>query len=363
LAIAAFWLIMLLTLAAVKIYLEKRGNKASNYVFAFFVYVAGLLTAVVGGFGLAREGFELINLLAMAVFIASPVFLVVMQTIARRNSFKIIANCFCITALLVVAIGIDAFLIEPQWLEVTHVVLHSDKITKPVKIAVLSDLQTDHIGDYEAAAVKTVMDEKPDLILLPGDYIQCLTEEEQGKGHADLNKLLKDTNFSAPLGVYAVQGNVDVDLIWPTIFADLPITTMDQTTTIESGELSITGLSFDDSFNTHVSITPSRSGRYHIVFGHGPDFALSSPKADLLVAGHTHGGQVQLPLFGPPITLSKVPRHWAQGTKEMQPIETQTGTTLILSRGVGMERRFAPRLRFLCRPQLIFVQLEPINHN
>ncbi len=350
---------MLLTLAAIRFYLEKRGDRRSNYVFALLLYTAGLLSAVVSGFGIAREGFELINLLAMAIFLASPVFLLLVQTIARRNNFKIIANCFCLMALLVVAVGIDAFLIEPQWLETTHVVLQSDKITKPIKIAVLSDLQTDHVGDYEASAVKTVMAEKPDLILLPGDYIQCLTEEEQGKGHADLNKLLQETKFSAPLGVYAVQGNVDLNEVWPTIFADLPITAIEQTRTIESGELSITGLSFADSFNTHASIAPSKLGRYHIVVGHGPDFALSSPEADLLVAGHTHGGQVQLPLFGPPITLSKVPRNWAQGTKEMHPIETPTGSTLILSRGVGMERRFAPRLRFLCRPQLIFVRLEP----
>lgn len=203
------------------------------------------------------------------------------------------------------------------------------------------------------------MSEKPDLILLPGDYIQCLTEAEQGKGHADLNKLLRETHFSAPLGVYAVQGNVDVNYIWTHIFDKLPITTMDQTRTVNTGEIAVTGLSFADSFNTHVVVPPAQGDRYHIVFGHGPDFALAGPPADLLVAGHTHGGQVQLPLFGPPITLSKVPRSWAQGTKEMQPIETQTGSTLILSRGVGMERRFAPRLRFLCRPQVIFVSLKP----
>jgi len=150
---------------------------------AVFSYTAASLSAAIIGFAIAREGFELINLLAMAVFLCSPIFLMAIQTIARQHKFKVLANIFAALALLVVAIGIDALLVEPNWLEITHVVLESKKITKPIKIAVLSDLQTDRIGEYEASAITKVMSEKPDLILLPGDYIQCLTEAEQGQGH------------------------------------------------------------------------------------------------------------------------------------------------------------------------------------
>jgi len=74
--------------------------------------------------------------------------------------------------------------------------------------------------------------------------------------------------------------------------------------------------------------------------------------ADLMVAGHTHGGQVQLPLIGPLITLSAVPRAWASGVTELEP-----GRTLVVSRGVGMERGNAPRLRFLCRPEVVIVNV------
>jgi hypothetical protein len=94
--------------------------------------------------------------------------------------------------------------------------------------------------------------------------------------------------------------------------------------------------------------------RFHIVLGHSPNFSLGPVDADLLIAGHTHGGQVQLPLIGPLLTLSHVPRSWASGVTEIA-----LGKTMVVSRGIGMERGAAPRLRFLCRPELVVVDLLP----
>jgi hypothetical protein len=96
------------------------------------------------------------------------------------------------------------------------------------------------------------------------------------------------------------------------------------------------------------------SERFHIVLGHSPNFALGRVDADLLVAGHTHGGQVRLPWIGPLMTLSAVPRAWAAGTTRLD-----SGRTLVVSRGVGMERGDAPRLRFLCRPEIVIVEIVP----
>jgi uncharacterized protein len=111
-------------------------------------------------------------------------------------------------------------------------------------------------------------------------------------------------------------------------------------------------LSVADSFAPNLSVSPS--DRFQIMLGHCPNFALGDVRADLLVAGHTHGGQVRLPGLGPIITLSRVPRGWAAGVADIG-----QGRTLIVSRGIGMERGPAPRLRFLCRPELVFVELLP----
>jgi predicted MPP superfamily phosphohydrolase len=90
------------------------------------------------------------------------------------------------------------------------------------------------------------------------------------------------------------------------------------------------------------------------VLGHSPNFSLGQVSADLLIAGHTHGGQVQIPFIGPMLTLSQVPRSWASGVVTIAP-----GKVLVVSRGVGMERGNAPRIRFRCRPELVILDLVP----
>jgi hypothetical protein len=94
--------------------------------------------------------------------------------------------------------------------------------------------------------------------------------------------------------------------------------------------------------------------RPHVVLGHAPDFADTLPPADLLLAGHVHGGQVRLPFLGPIFTLSRLPRAWTSGTRVLE-----NGATLHVSRGIGLERMDAPRMRFLCRPELVIVELGP----
>jgi uncharacterized protein len=90
------------------------------------------------------------------------------------------------------------------------------------------------------------------------------------------------------------------------------------------------------------------------VLGHCPQFAMGNVEADLLLAGHTHGGQVRLPWIGPLTTGCAVPRSWAAGLTELP-----GGRKLIVSRGTGMERGCAPRIRFLCRPELVVIDLVP----
>lgn len=299
--------------------------------------------------------FYLMQLLCYLIFLHGTLFLFGVG-IFLRKTYRISALLARILAILLVLVALDAFVIEPKWLEVSHYTVESEKITKPIKIAVISDLQTDEIGNYEKGVFQQVMDAKPDLILLPGDYIQLHNKQEREKVIKDFQVYLKSIKFNAPLGVYAVKGNVETLMSdWPRIFNGLPIRTITGKETVRLKEIDLTGLGLWESFDTAIKINRPNKRKFHLVFGHGPDYALGSVDADLMVAGHTHGGQVQVPFFGPPITLSFVPRGWAEGKTALP-----NNKTLIVSRGIGMEREPAPRLRFLCRPELVFIQLKPM---
>ncbi len=263
-----------------------------------------------------------------------------------------------LTALGLVLVGVDAFFVEPRWLEVTEHRIESEKVRERVRIVVLADLQTDDPGEWERSVLARAAELRPDLVLLPGDYVQLREGKDEPTPErlaleAELRALLDESGLlEAPLGVLAVGGNVDPPG-WPRIFAGTAVSAYETTRSVSRGAVQVTALDFGDSFDAELVVPPTRD--LHVVFGHGPDFALSDQvEADVLIAGHCHGGQVRIPFLGPPIKLSAIPRKWTDGLHEIRP-----GTWLSVSRGIGVERGYAPPLRFLCRPQLVVIDVVP----
>jgi predicted MPP superfamily phosphohydrolase len=311
---------------------------------------ASLLLAVFVSRLFPHPIFGSMALLCQGLFLHGPALLVALARRAGGLSRWALGGL----ALALALVGLDAFVVEPRWLEVRRVRLTSPKLTSPVKIVVLSDLQTDDVGDYEAEVLAAVVKEQPDVLLLPGDYIQVDTRDEADREWAALRALWTELGVTARDGVFAVEGNVEArDSAWGSRFHGLGVTVFPKTATIRVGELTLTGLTLRDSGNPQLKVAPK--GGFHVIFGHIPDFSMGESSADLLIGGHTHGGQVQIPFYGPPITFSQLPRHTAAGgTFELGP-----GRHLVISRGVGLERMEAPPLRFLCRPELVVIELTP----
>ncbi|MEZ4239867.1 MAG: hypothetical protein R3F59_27665 [Myxococcota bacterium] len=285
---------------------------------------------------------------AWAAFAHLPVMLLLAAASAGPGRWRAVHAG---AALAIAAIGVDAFLVEPHALQVVRYTICSDELDAPLRIVALSDVQTDHVGAYERSAFERAMAEHPDLIVLPGDFVQAWPRQ-RGAQVAALRELLPI--LQAPLGVWAVQGNVDPPGWAEALFGGTHVRAADATTTVDLGPIRLSALSFADGFDPALTL-PHQPG-FHLAFAHGPDFSLSpGVDADLLIAGHTHGGQVQLPLVGPLLTLTRVPRAAGRGG-----LTALSGDrALIVSRGVGMERGRAPRLRIGCRPQIVVVDLVP----
>jgi predicted MPP superfamily phosphohydrolase len=250
-----------------------------------------------------------------------------------------------------VAVAIDSLLIEPTWLDVSHYEIASPKLRRRCRIVVIADLQTDSIGDYERDVLRRVVEAKPDMVLFAGDYFQD-TAPQTAQLRQQLNALLREMGVAATARTFAVQGNCDFSG-WTDAFRGLNITTVGATQSFDLDGMRLTCLSLDDSFNPSLKVAGAGE-QFHLVVGHAPNYALGQVDADLLLAGHTHGGQVRLPLIGTLMTLSQIPRSWAAGLTELS-----GGRRLLVSRGVGMERDRAARIRFLCRPELMVIDLVP----
>ncbi len=228
----------------------------------------------------------------------------------------------------------------------------------PIKVAVIADLQTARITDYERRAIDLALAEKPDLILLPGDFFQCSWRQWKA-GETDFRAQMN--RLSCTFGTFGVLGDVDDLEDMKQLLAGTPVRLLHN----EIGVVEVRGRRFaiggvelqpgTRASNATIDRLAMIDCDARILLAHRPDVAFHVAKPgdiDLLIAGHTHGGQVVIPGFGPPVTFSDVPRHAAAGG-----LHVVNHTPLYVSRGVGCERGSAPPMRLFCPPELSILSL------
>ncbi len=252
------------------------------------------------------------------------------------------------------------FYVEPHRITVTHQTLTTAKLNhqKTLRILHLGDLHIERITRRELDLQIKIQELKPDLILFSGDILN-LTYLRDPIAHQDAQKIIRE--WSAPLGVYLVSGSPAVDLkeVLPGLLKDLPVTWLQDEKidlTWEGQKFSVLGLGCthrpQDDIQTLQSLQPDPE-HFNILLYHTPDLAPSAAKLpiDLQLSGHTHGGQVRLPLSGALVTGSLYGKAFEAGRYRL------SNLTLYITRGIGMEGEGAPRVRFLCPPEIILWEI------
>lgn len=325
-----------------------------KFAIYYEVFSGCAFVAICAPFVFLGNGFIIATAWCWGLFVFAPVLACACAFFAWKK-FRPTAVFYAVIALVLPVVGIEAFFIEPHKITIRHETLVSPKIVKPVRLVVIADIQTDDVGLYEEEVLQKAMQEKPDMIILPGDYIQAWSKDFQKQSDL-LNALFKKVKLSAPLGVYVTPGDMEwlPTAAWTGTFKNVPSTIFTETKTIETPDFTITGLTLHDS---RYRVKTPQSDKFHIVIGHAPDFSIDKPNGDLYIAGHTHGGQVQIPFVGPLVYFSGVPRKQAAGC--FTKVNENPDKYLMISRGIGMERLDAPRLRFLCLPEIVVIDLKP----
>jgi predicted MPP superfamily phosphohydrolase len=242
--------------------------------------------------------------------------------------------------------------VEPYRLEVTHIPLASPKLSaasRPIRIVQLSDLHCDPQQRLEPRLPAVVAAERPDLIVFTGDAINS------PGALPGFQSLLRQLAALAP--TYVVRGNWDawywrhLDLFGGTGAVELQGSAVEVSVAGTRLWLAGAGVEEEDRIGAALSAVPP--GAYTILLYHYPDEIEGLPrrKVDLYCAGHTHGGQVALPLYGALITLARHGKRYEAGLYRVGE------TWLYVNRGIGMEGGAVPRVRFWARPEVTVFEL------
>ena len=261
-------------------------------------------------------------------------------------------------SLLVVGAGVAAYawLIEPRWLQLVHRTIHLRTLPRSLegfRIGLLTDLHAADGGSVQLArrAAELIMREGPHVIAITGDF----AEDEGGLR----NVLGALEPLRAPLGVWAVPGNHDHHAgieTWREL-VDRAVGLHDLTNRfemVEHGGSRICLGGVDDLYRGQPRLTlpPPEERDLTLLLAHTPDLAERCRRAfdavDLVLSGHTHGGQIRLPFLPAPVNSARH-RHLYENGLRRRP-----WTQVYTSRGIGTS---GIPFRFFARPEVTLLTL------
>jgi predicted MPP superfamily phosphohydrolase len=259
-------------------------------------------------------------------------------------------------------VQVDAYVVEPAWLDTTYQSLAFDDLdaaARPLRIVHLTDMHIERSGFREAETVRRVNALKPDIVVLTGDYLN-LSYLRDPRSVADFRQFVGQ--LEAPYGIYAVRGSVEPNPEdMERLVRGTGVTWLEQeskTIDVRGQSVTIVGVACShhqqlDAARLREALAGIEDGAFTLLLYHSPDLIREASElgVDLYLGGHTHGGQLRLPIYGAIVTGSRYGKQFTNG------LFPWNGTQMVISRGLGFEGGGMPRARFLCRPEIVSIDL------
>ena len=282
------------------------------------------------------------------------------------DSFKAIREWMGKLALTILILLVGLYVyggkIEPNWIEVIPIDLTIPNLSlafDDFKIVQISDL---HFGRSMPAKrlnrfVKLVNQQNPDAIAITGDFVSTYEDFDRSEFVDSLSRL------KSLEGVFSVLGNHDR---WKQktekakhFLAKSKIDHLDnQVTIVQRGREKLAIAGIDDPYwgkpDLEKVIAQLPANTPAILLVHEPDYLGKSSKTHkfaLQLSGHSHGGQIRLPFFKPPILP-------AGGRKYFIGLNQEEDTMEYTNRGLGMSK---VSFRFSSRPEITVFNLHADN--
>lgn len=254
-------------------------------------------------------------------------------------------------------VGVDAFLIEPAWLEGVEIQIPIKGLPEAFegyRIGQVSDIHWPWKIDrvFLDHCWETVMAMKPDVICATGDFL----ESRKMKAEVPFTGLYK--GLSAPDGMFGVLGNHDYafpDFVRSEMEKEGVRILMNESVILSRGGAEISLAGIEDLWYGRVDVDSALAGipedMPRILMSHNPDFAEDCPegyRVDLQLSGHTHGGQLATPFHWAPYSNSQYGSRFLKGLAEGKRHRVYT------NRGIT---RGSQHWRLCTRPEVTVIEL------
>ena len=285
----------------------------------------------------------------------------VMETTKKKPAKKLILPIICF---IIIAFLLSAFDVRLKIVEYT---ITSNKITNPIRIALVTDLHSCKYGKNQKTLIDAVVKQNPDIVLLGGDIFDDKIPDE--------NTELFLAGIAGKYPCYYVTGNHEywsrrVDEMLDTL-RKYSVTILDgksETVEVNNQRISISGIDDPDAnlytgkgegFYAQLGeINKTKDDTlFTILLAHRPSYVNKylDYNFDLVLSGHAHGGQWRIPfllngVFAPDEGF--LPKY-AGGQYDFP------NGKMIVSRGLARESTRVPRI--FNRPELVIVNLEPLS--
>lgn len=276
------------------------------------------------------------------------------RTMTRRKFLRMARGMMLGAAVMGVGGMTYATKIEPGWFDIVPVDLtlpRLDPAFNGFRLVQISDIHINHVltGAQVSEVCAMALRYNPDLVALTGDFVD---ERETLTWLADeladaLRPLVTQVQSIAVLGNHDYRMGVSVIR---GMLAGLGVQELDNDVlSLQRGSAQFHFAGIDDIWNgspdlRRLNMLLPASGAA-VLLAHEPDFADISAQVgryDLQISGHSHGGQVVLPLIGPPV-LPHLGHKYPSGLYQVGRMLQYT------NRGLGTT---APHMRFNCRPEV-----------
>jgi len=258
--------------------------------------------------------------------------------IPRISRRKFIASIILAAPCAAIA---DARWAEPNWLKVRRLRIGSGAPSH--RLVHFTDIH--HKGDraYLETVIKTINSLSADFVCFTGDIV----EEEKYLAEAlELMARIKSPMYGVP-GNHDYWSKISFQPVQKCFAATGGAWLMDEQRKIADGKINLIGVTCS---HANQATVPLERSSLNILLMHYPAWAnkLGDQKFDLMLAGHSHGGQVRIPFYGPIMVPFGVDKY------DLGLFQTKSGP-LYVNSGIGYIYDY--HFRFNCRPEITVIEI------